>query len=161
MLPTDLRWFGPREFGHPELVDPVAAYALDAVRGEYGKPIELTDDARLPGELPPGASNTSLHYLGRAFDFSYPTTPDLVWRLARAVMRVAEAKSLSVELELVNNGGAVLEKDCTPELVQQIRAAPSLADAHAILQRAIRRDRHAHFGVFPDVRPSRLIVALD
>lgn len=60
--------FAKIEFRHPEIVDQDAYDNLVKLRRSYGRPLTLTDDGRLPSEAPVGASTTSLHYKGRAFD---------------------------------------------------------------------------------------------
>jgi hypothetical protein len=165
MVPSNLRWFPPHEFQHPDLVDEQAVRVLDEVREQYGFPIILTDDARLPGEAPSGASPMSLHYMGRAFDLVFPPTREFAWELLRAIVKVQEATGCSLELELVNNPGAILKAQLEGErgmaLVRALRAARSDLAGQQLLLRAMRADRHFHIGVFPDARPSRLIVALD
>lgn len=101
-LPPKLRNFKEKEFKHPELVDPEAAIGLDDVRTVYGRPLILTDDARLPGDCPPGCSPTSLHYLGRAFDLRWTFTWTTLWDFVDAVFEVARRKNLIPELELVH-----------------------------------------------------------
>ena len=129
--PSDLVYFRLDEFRHPDLVDPRAARTLDAVRGEFGAPIFLTDDARLPGEAPPGASPTSLHYLGQAFDIRCRTwSPERMWAFVQAVQLVAgnlPADEAGVELEVV--WSAV--------------------------------DRHAHVGFYLNGHTNRLIIRAD
>jgi len=107
-LTRDLCYFKLKEFKHPELVNETAAELLDEIRAQYGRPLVLTDDARLPGDQPPGFSPTSLHYKGQAFDLrSRDLTREEMWLLVRAVLSVAEwvargAKS-GVELEIVSS----------------------------------------------------------
>jgi len=98
-----LRWFRPREFRHPELVEAEAAHFLDAVRETYGAPLVLTSDARTPEEnaAARGSSPTSLHLQGRAFDLQWIPDPEALWRLVDAVYLVAGRNP--IELELVNS----------------------------------------------------------
>lgn len=165
MVPPNLKHFAPQEFSHPDLVDNQAVRVLDEIRDVYGFPMILTDDARLPGEAPPGASATSLHYTGRAFDVVFPSTREFAWELARAVFQVQAASRLGLELELVNNTGAILKRQLEGmvglELARRVRVAKTDIGGQQILLQAMRADRHFHIGVFPDARPSRLIVALD
>lgn len=100
-LTKDLVYFALTEFKHPELVEASAAQFLDDVRGAYGQPLTLTDDARLPGDMPPGGSPNSLHYVGRAFDLHWSFTDTSLWRFVDAVFEMAAAHHTSVELELV------------------------------------------------------------
>ncbi len=130
-LTSKLRYFARYEFEHPELVNDRAAQLLDEVRHRYGKPLKITDDAREPGELPPGASPTSLHYQGKAFDLR---TRDMtwgdLWDLTRAVFSVAlelQPHEAGVEFELVWS----------------------------------KKDKHAHIAFALDGRRNRLIVAAD
>ena len=86
-----MRWFRPREFRHPELVEAEAAHFLDAMRETYGAPLVLTSDARTPEEnaAARGSSPTSLHLQGRAFDLQWIPDPEALWRLVDAVYLVA------------------------------------------------------------------------
>lgn len=105
MLVTGLPNFALTDFKHPELVDPVAAALLQRIRTTFGIPMVLTDDARLPGDVPEGGSLTSLHYQGRAFDIRCRDwVPSQMWHFVTAVQSVAESLALpqaGVELELV------------------------------------------------------------
>ena len=108
MLTKDLRHFRLSEFKHPELVNETAAAYLDEVRDQFGKPLTLTDDARLPGEMPPGASATSLHFKGQAFDLrSKDLSAEDLWSLVTAVQNVAlwvcGRQQRGVELEIVSS----------------------------------------------------------
>lgn len=129
MLTADLEFFKLSEFKHPERVDPDAAFWLNEVRREFGEPIILTDDARLPGDLPSGGSTSSLHYLGRAFDIrSRHWTRETYWRFAAAVFRVQARMprgDRKVELELVDSP----------------------------------RDKHAHLGFYLSDGEPRLVLA--
>lgn len=105
-LVTELEFFARSEFKRPELVNDTAAKMLDEIRRQYGKPLVLTDDARVPGEMPPGASATSLHFKGQAFDLRIrDVSPEDLWKLVRAVINVgdwvARGEKRGVELELV------------------------------------------------------------
>jgi hypothetical protein len=101
MIPTDLRFFTPAEFKHPELVDEHAARLLDAIRGLAGVSLIVTSDARTAEEnaTAAGSSPTSWHLKGRAFDLRMPESPQAVYRLVRAVVMVMA--NTPVELELV------------------------------------------------------------
>lgn len=101
-LTSVLRYFAPPEFKHPGLVDDVAARYLDEVRHRYGFPLVITDDARLPGEAPPGASTTSLHYDGRAFDLRWPGSATKLFHFVECAISTANERGLRIELELVN-----------------------------------------------------------
>jgi hypothetical protein len=129
MVPDNLRWFKPGEFNNPELVSARAARYLDNIRSSFGKPIVVTDDARVPGQsLPTGASARSLHFLGQAFDIRIRDwSREDLWDFVRAVMTMATAMPADesgVELELVWSS----------------------------------TDKHAHVGFFFDGRPSRLLI---
>ena len=100
---SELRHFKRTEFKRPELVDDQAARYLDEVRHRYGFPLIITDDARIPGEAPPGASLTSLHYDGRAFDLRWITPAHRLYHFVECAMEVANWWMLSIELELVNS----------------------------------------------------------
>ena len=103
MLPPDLIHFRRSEFHNPDLVDADAARLLDGVRHRYGFPLFVTDDARLPGEAPPGASATSLHYAGRAFDLKWIQP---AWKLAHfveSVIHESAERGVNYELEIVNS----------------------------------------------------------
>jgi len=107
-LTHDLEYFKLSEFRHPELINPVAAELLDEIREQFGRPLRVTDDARLPNELPKGTSGPgeSLHYVGQAFDlhiadFDAETLwylDDVVHSVANFVARGAKA---GVEWEVV------------------------------------------------------------
>ena len=109
MIPNDLRYFKPNEFKHPELVNEQAVRLLDEIRHQYARPIIITDDARLPGDAPTGASKTSLHYKGQAFDIrSRDMTKEDMFRLARAVVNVADwvarkVGTQGIEFEIVDS----------------------------------------------------------
>ena len=45
------RFFHPKEFDHPELMDPDYIGGLDLLRGRCGFPLDITDDARTREEL--------------------------------------------------------------------------------------------------------------
>ena len=108
MLNHDLRYFKLSEFKHPELVNETAAEMLDEIRSQYGRPLVLTDDARLPTDKPPGYSPTSLHYKGQAFDLrSRDMSAEALWKLVTAVFNVAawvaRGAKEGVELEIVSS----------------------------------------------------------
>jgi len=130
-LTKDLEFFKLSEFKHPELVDPKAAFWLNEVRRVFAQPIILTDDARPPGVMPPGASPKSLHFQGRAFDIRVRHWSwAQMWKFVGAVYTVAKNwpdEIGGVELELVWSA----------------------------------KDKHAHLGFAMDGRPNRLIVAAD
>lgn len=89
-LTADLRHFARSEFKHPELVNQTAAELLDEIRDQFGSPLVLTDDARLPGDVPPGGSTTSLHFKGQAFDVrTRGFTEEQMFKLTAAVVNVA------------------------------------------------------------------------
>src|SRR5207245_3265460 len=90
-LTNNLVHFQLSEFRHPELVDAQAAVMLDEVRDRYGKPLALTSDARTVDENAslPGASPTSLHLLGRAFDLRCINNPADRYAFVVAVVGVA------------------------------------------------------------------------
>lgn len=103
-----LRWFVESEFEHPELLNHDALMLLDEVRDQFGRPLIITDSARLPTAAPTGSSKTSYHYKGQAFDLRIKHfTAQELWRLVEAVMTVARwvarrrAGLSGVELEIV------------------------------------------------------------
>lgn len=128
-----LRWFKPAEFRHPELVNHTAALFLDALRDHLGHFLWLTSDARtlVENKAARGSSPTSLHLLGRAFDLRWPGDEERMWQFVEAFF---------------------MTLGWTPPKVRQ---AVELELVHSAL------DKHVHFGLFPDARPSRLIVAAD
>lgn len=128
-----LKHFTPTEWTHPDLVDYSCAVFLDQLREAYGAPITLTSDARTPAEnaAASGSSPTSLHLLGRAFDLRWPGDEIHAWAFLRAFFLALGWKP------------PITEKSIELELVHGVT------------------DKHLHFGIFPDARPSRLIVAAD
>src|SRR3990172_3000933 len=79
------------ELNHPELINQDAYDILVCIRRQFGRGIIITDDARVAGEAPPGASKTSLHYRGRAFDIRTRTwNAKILWEFTNAVMTVAD-----------------------------------------------------------------------
>lgn len=103
MLPVDLRWFRTSEFRHPDLVDGESARFLDQVRHEFGFPLYITDDARMPEDHPAGGSPSSLHYAGRAFDLRWIQPATHLYHFVDVAMRVAAERRVNIELELVNS----------------------------------------------------------
>lgn len=108
MLTHDLKHFALNEFKHPELVNEKAAEFLDELREQFGQPLTLTDDARLPTDLPTGTPGPgkSLHYVGQAFDLRIHDFDDLtLWKLVNAAINVgnwvARGNFGGMELELV------------------------------------------------------------
>lgn len=101
-LTTDTKYFKLAEFRHPELMSEEFVTWLNKVRAEYGFPLHLTSDARTPEEnlRTSGSSPTSRHLVGQAIDVEFPPTANHVWLLVQAVMRVADAHP--IELELVH-----------------------------------------------------------
>lgn len=97
----NLAHFKRSEFRNPDLVDTDAANLLDLTRGLYNRPLILTDDARKPGECPPGCSPTSLHYEGRAFDLRWNFTAETLAEFVGAVYDVERLYGAIFELELV------------------------------------------------------------
>lgn len=131
MVTADAKYFKVSELKHPEIVNPRAFALLDLIREAFGKPITITDDGRPAGTLPPGASKTSLHFKGQAFDLrSKHWTPGDLWAFVYAVQAVADSLAPSetgVELELVKG--------------------PT--------------DSHCHVGFYLDGRANRMVLALD
>lgn len=125
---TGVPYFALSEFRHPELVNPRAAMLLSQVRTFFGRPMTLTDDARTPDEAPPGASTTSLHYLGQAFDLrSREWDRETLWNFVGAVYQVSDnlpKHERGIELEIVDSA----------------------------------TDKHVHLGFFLDGRANRLLV---
>lgn len=102
------KYFKKDKFNHIDLVNQTALDLLDEIRDAFGKPLTVTDDARLPTELPEGTSGPgkSLHYVGQAFDLriNYFTEEEM-WQFVNAVMNVANwvcrGAKAGVELEVV------------------------------------------------------------
>ena len=117
-----LRHFVASEFQHPELVDADALQWLDNVRHAAGVPFRLTSDARTPAHnIEVGGSPTSLHVLGRAFDFTLRVAdPAALYRVVDACMTTPAPFGKEIEYVI--------------------------------------GDQHVHIGLFPDQRPSRLIL---
>lgn len=128
-----LRHFTAAEFNHAPLVDNQAAVFLDNLRSAYGLPLTLTSDARTPEEnaAARGSSPTSLHLLGRAFDIRWPGNEEHAWQFLAAFFQALGWKP--------------------PESQQSVEL--ELVHGPA--------DKHCHFGIYPDARPSRLIVATE
>ena len=103
MFPTDLTHFERGEFKYPDLMDVSFLRWLDLVREKAGVTFEITGDAREPGEMPSGASRTSLHFRGRAVDIrSRNWTAPQYFQVVAAVAALADAAPGHVELELVH-----------------------------------------------------------
>lgn len=156
-----LQHFAASEFRHPDRMDAAYLQWLDKVRHATGVPFHLTSDARTPQEnaAASGSSPTSLHLEGRAVDFGLdPWDRETVWDLAAAV--VLTPTGVGKELELVDGNGAIPASNVTASVVAAIRQAPTDAAALAILRGLQSHDRHIHLGLFPDVRPSRLVLNL-
>jgi len=107
-LTHDLRHFKLNEFKHPELVNETAALMLDEVRDQFGFPLHLTDDARLPGDRPEGSVADSLHFKGQAFDLrTYNFNGEQLFKLVSAMMNVAlwiaRGQKSGVEIEIVSS----------------------------------------------------------
>lgn len=131
-VPNNLRYFAPSEFQHPFLVNEWCVRQLDSLRGLYGEPLIVTDDARLPTDAPPGsAGSDSLHVKGQAFDLrTRDKTEQQMWKLVGAAYVIAASLppvTAGIELELV----------------------------------ASKTDHHLHIGFFMDGRPSRLFVSAE
>lgn len=130
-ITTKLHHFSLGEFHHPELVNDRCAQYLDTLRGLFGQPLVLTDDGRAPGMLPPGASTSSLHFQGQAFDIrSRDWTPGEWYNFVKAAQQLAASlppEGAGIELELVHG--------------------PT--------------DTHCHIGFFLDGRPNRLLIRAD
>lgn len=108
MAVSDTKWFKLKELEHPEIVNQTALELLSEVREQAGQPLVVTDDGRLPGEIPTGASPSSLHPKGQAFDLrTRNKTAEEMWRLLRAVFNVADwicrGTKGGVEVELVSS----------------------------------------------------------
>lgn len=102
------RHFKTDKFNHIDLVNQTALDLLDEIREQFGFSLTVTDDARLPTDLPEGTSGPgkSLHYLGQAFDLRIRDfTEDQMWNLVVAIINVAtwvcRGQKAGVELELV------------------------------------------------------------
>jgi len=103
-LTKDLPNFKLSEFRHPELIEPLAANFLQAVRERYAAPIRVTSDARTAVEnAAVGGSPLSWHVKGRAFDLRWPADDQLAYRLLRALVLQTEewTEDMTLELELV------------------------------------------------------------
>ena len=132
---TDLPNFRLAEFRHPELIEEEAAQFLQEVRALYNKPIRVTSDARTETEnVAVGGSPTSWHVKGRAFDIALPAAPDDLWALVGAIYAIAGVWHYRPE-----------RKHVTVEL--ELVSGPT--------------DKHIHFAVRNDGKPSKLILALD
>ena|SRR2546428_8940052 len=82
--------FASTEFKHPDLVNQIAYDLLVDIRRQFGKPLIITDDARLPLEMPTGAAATSLHFKGQAFDLHIKDfTSRELYQLSNSVQNVA------------------------------------------------------------------------
>jgi len=105
----DLRHFKRSEFKHSDQVNWVAAGLLDELREQVGFPLVVTDDARLPGEEPPGsAGNASLHHFGQAFDLrTKDLTAEQMFKLINSAclvaLWVARGQKSGVEIEVVSS----------------------------------------------------------
>lgn len=96
------RYFAPSEFKHPERMNPAFVLWLDNVRARARVAMVITDDARDPGELPSGASKTSLHFRGCAVDVrSRNWSAYDKWRVVEAIVFYADSAPGKIELELV------------------------------------------------------------
>lgn len=130
-----LTHFGWDEFDHPELMDETFLLFLDEVRDDCGIVIVLTDDGRTDAEnnelASRGSSPKSLHKIGRAVDF----IPSLKGRDIREVWCKIVASVYKI--------AAKYNYSFELELVQS------------------KIDIHMHLGLFPDNRPSRLIIKAD
>lgn len=128
-----LQYFVPTEFRHPELVDHSVAVFLDQLRGAFGSSLTLTSDARTAAENAAalGSSPTSLHLLGRAFDLRWPGNEEQMWHFLEAFF---------------------LTLGWTPP-----------ADPRAVELELVHgaKDSHVHFALYPNARPSRLIIAAE
>lgn len=125
------KYFKTDKFNRVELINQTALEILDEIRDAFGRPIVVTDDARVEGEpLPPGASGNSLHFKGQAFDIrSRDWSNEDMWTFVAAVVNVANwvcrGAKAGVELEIVHS----------------------------------KTDKHAHVGFFlGDGRKNRFIV---
>lgn len=145
MVPTDLHWFRPSEFNHPEHMDTEFVRWLDTVRELAQVPFRLTSDARTPTEnaAASGSSPRSLHLLGRAVDMKLPRSSAELWSLVAAVvLRTVPSWSLERELRRREDhpaakGGVELELVHGP------------------------RDHHVHLGTNPRTHTHKLILADD
>lgn len=172
---VSLRYFKPDEFfGTYDKMVPAFLAWLDEVRGVAGVSFFLTSTFRTPAEnaKASGAFGRSLHLSGLAVDFTTPASRQRdayafaveVDKIARARYTVPAPKAFdTVEFEVVRASGVLRPSDVTPDLVADIRAAPSEAAAMAVLQSRQHSDWHIHLGLHPTTaeRPDRLIVAAD
>lgn len=96
------RWFKKEEFRRPEMMNVAFILWLDLVRDRSKVPMVITDDGRLPGDVPSGASLTSLHFEGRAVDIrSRNWSYEQKWALVEAIVFYANQAPGKIELELV------------------------------------------------------------
>ena len=103
LFPNDLTHFAAGEFQFPDQMDVPFLRWLDRVRGQAGVSFVITDDARPIGQMPEGASTTSLHFRGRAVDIrSRNWTAGQYWQAVAAVVALADAAPGKIELELVH-----------------------------------------------------------
>ena len=98
--------FQAEEFTHLELVDRDCLRWLDAVRERFGRPLTVTSDARTAAENAAlaGASATSLHLLGRAFDLRWDVDAQGAFALVSAILHVSEVAGCAPEIEFVLAG---------------------------------------------------------
>jgi hypothetical protein len=95
--------FSRGEFHFPDQMDIPFLRWLDRVRERANVPFVITDDGRPTGQMPEGASVTSLHKRGRAVDIrSRDWTSAQYWQVVGAIIFLAAAAPGKVELELVH-----------------------------------------------------------
>ena len=103
MFPPDLVYFSRGEVQFPDQMDVPFLRWLDRVRGQASVPFVITDDASPTGQMPEGASHTSLHQRGRAVDIrSRDWMASQYWQVVAAVFFLADAAPGKIELELVH-----------------------------------------------------------
>lgn len=102
------RHFKTDKFNHVDLINQTALDLLDEIREQFGRSLIVTDDARLPTELPEGTSGPekSLHYKGQAFDLRIRDfSEEDLWSFVATVINVAtwvcRGAKAGVELEIV------------------------------------------------------------
>lgn len=108
MADKDTKWFKLTELSHPRIVNQTALELLSEVREQANQALVITDDGRLPEETPTGASPSSLHPKGQAFDLrTRNKTAEEMFRLLRAMFNVADwicrGTKSGVEVELVSS----------------------------------------------------------
>jgi hypothetical protein len=121
MVPS-LKHFKPSEFNEPERMNPGFLFWLDNVRDRAGVPFKITSSWRM--------QDNSLHGLGMAVDIhSRDWNAGQKWKVAEAVISLANEAPGKVELELVFNQDPL--KDCH----WHIGVDPRLGHVHELIEK--------------------------